>query len=183
MTYEGDNSVLLQQTARFILVKDKGEDLTKPSLAVRDDDFGGVINMLKYVSSMEIRRLKKIFEAEFESKVGMKTFWNEKHQRDIIEVSKLWGVLQLALGYVDTLEGMTDLKPYFTKVGKIFLKNLLTDTPQIYTYGFKIEQMESWKQLNEQEYFALTNTENIIPREKEPHQLLSRDGDWIRSRL
>lgn len=55
----------MQQTARFILVKDKGEELTKPNLNVRDDDFGGVINMLKYVSSMEIRRLKKIFEAEF----------------------------------------------------------------------------------------------------------------------
>ena len=55
----------MQQTARFILVKDKGEDLTKPNLNVRDDDFSAVINMVRYVSSMEIRRLKKIFQIEF----------------------------------------------------------------------------------------------------------------------
>jgi predicted methyltransferase len=52
VTYEGDNSVLLQQTARFILMKDKGEDLTKPNLFVRDDDIQAIIQMLKYVSAM-----------------------------------------------------------------------------------------------------------------------------------
>jgi hypothetical protein len=42
-------------------MKDNGEDLTKPNLTVRDDDIAGVAQMLKYVSAMEIRRLKKVF--------------------------------------------------------------------------------------------------------------------------
>jgi hypothetical protein len=29
------------------------------------------------------------------------------------------------------------------------MKNLLIDTPQVYSYGFKIEQVESWKELND----------------------------------
>lgn len=144
-TYEGDNSVLLQQTARFILVKDKGEELTKPSMKVRDDDLNAAILMLKYVNSMEVRRLKKIFEKEFEAGVPMKTFWNEKHQRDIIDVSKLWGVLQFLQGYAETLKETGNLKPFFVKVGKVFTKNLLVDVPQIFTYGFEIEEVESWK--------------------------------------
>lgn len=138
VTYQGDNSVLLQQTARFILMKDKGEDLSKPNLKVKDDDLSSVINMLRYVSSMEIRRLKKTFQVQFEAGTGMKNMWNEKYQRDIIEVSKLWGTLQLLQGFADTLKETEDLRTYFTKVGKVFTKNLLVDVPQIYTYGFEI---------------------------------------------
>lgn len=65
--------------------------------------------------------------------------WNEKHQRDIIEVSKLWGIRQLAQGFADTMKDLTELKSYFIKIGKVFVKNLLEDTPQIYTYGFRVE--------------------------------------------
>jgi hypothetical protein len=184
VTYEGDNSVLLQQTAKFILMKDKGEDLTKPSLSVRDDDIPAIIQMLKYVSAMEIRRLKKLFEKEVESGVAFKTMWNEKHQRDIIEVSKLWGVRQLVQGFADTMKDMVeDLKVYFGKVGKVFVKNLLGDTPQIYTYGFKVEGVESWKEFTEDEIWAMTHFGRLIENPKEEHQLLQREGSWLRSKL
>lgn len=89
---------------------------------------------------MEIRRLKKVFQTEFEGGIGFKTIWNEKYQRDIIDVSKLWGTLQLLQGFADTLKDMTDLKVFFTKVGKVFTKNLLNDVPQIYSYGFEIAE-------------------------------------------
>jgi hypothetical protein len=42
------------------------------------------------------------------------------------------------------------LKSYFEKVGKIFIKNLLEDTPQVYGYGFKVEEVESWKEFTEE---------------------------------
>lgn len=87
---------------------------------------------------MEIRRLKKVFQAQFEAGIPFKTIWNEKHQRDIIEVSKLWGVRQLVEGFLDTLKDVGSLRSYFTKIGKVFIKNLLDDTLQVFTYGFKI---------------------------------------------
>jgi hypothetical protein len=165
VTYEGDNSVLLQQTARFILMKDKGEELPKPPLLFRDDDIPSALQVLKYVSSMEIRRLKKLLEREVGSGVGFKTIWNEKHQRDIIEASKLWGVRQLAEGFVDTLKDTGELKEYFGKVGKVFVKSLLEDAPQIYTYGFRVEEVESWKNFTEEEFWAMTRLEKLIPND------------------
>lgn len=68
--------MLLQQTAKFILMKDKGEELTRPANLVRDDDLQGIIRVLKYVTSMEIRRLKKIIQEDVEAKIGFKTIWN-----------------------------------------------------------------------------------------------------------
>lgn len=47
--------------------------------------------------------------------------------------------MQWIQGFADTLKDIpSDLKPYFTKIGKVFAKNLLKDTPQIFTYGFVI---------------------------------------------
>lgn len=80
----------------------------------------------------------------------MKTFWNEKHQRDIIEVSKLWGVLQFLQGFAETIDETGSLKTFFSKVGKVFTKNMLTDTPQIFTYGFEVQEIESWKEFTEE---------------------------------
>jgi hypothetical protein len=45
----------------------------------------------------------------------------------------------LVQGFNDTLQGLINLKPYFTKIGKVFVKNLLQDVPQINTYGFIVE--------------------------------------------
>lgn len=84
--------------------------MQRPQDNIRDDNIEAVLKMLKYVSAMEINRLKKIFEVEFGNGVGMKTFWNEKHQRDLIEVSKLWGVTKLVQGVNIALKDITENK-------------------------------------------------------------------------
>lgn len=48
-------------------------------------------------------------------------------------------------GFADTLKDMKEVQGYFEKVGKVFAKNLLSDVPEVFTYGFKIEETESWK--------------------------------------
>jgi hypothetical protein len=70
VTYEGDNGVLLQQTAKFILADGREEDFVKPNQIVRDDDIFSVVQILKYVSAMEVKRLKKTLQKHYESGVG-----------------------------------------------------------------------------------------------------------------
>lgn len=87
-------------------------------------------------------------------------------------MSKLWGVLQFLQGFADTLSEMTDLKPYFTKIGKVFTKNLLIDVPQVYAYGFEIQEIESWKEFTDDEYWTLTHFSTPLNIPFEEHQIL-----------
>lgn len=68
----------------------------------------------------------------------MNTIWNERRQKEIIEVARFWSITQIIEGFIDTLNDVTDpeLKNYFYKVGKIFIKSLMKDAPQIFLYGF-----------------------------------------------
>lgn len=64
-------------------------------MKLRDDDVLAILAALKYVTSMEIKRLKGIFQKEFEQGRTLNKIWNEDYQRDILEVSKLWGYANL----------------------------------------------------------------------------------------
>lgn len=70
----------------------------------------------------------------------MNTIWNERRQKEIIEVARFWSITQIIEGFIDTLNDVTDpeLKNYFYKVGKIFIKGLMKDAPQIFLYGFNL---------------------------------------------
>ena len=66
VTYEGDNSVLLQQTGKFLLMTGGSEEPNKPATKIKDNDMPTIYNVLKYVCFKEVERLKKVFEKEFE---------------------------------------------------------------------------------------------------------------------
>ena len=140
---------MLQQTGKFLIMLPSGDEPAKPHSKIRDDDLPALSKALAYVTFKEVERLKNVFEKEFDNGGKMKTIWNEKHQRDIIEVAKLWGSMMLTKGYLATLSTLTENKEFFIKIGKLFGKKLLEETPQLYFYGFEIESVESWKNITE----------------------------------
>ena len=95
----------------------------------------------------------------------MNTIWNEKHQRHIIEVSKLWGVMMFAKGFISSIDAVKENNALFRKIGKVFCKKLLEDVPQIHFYGFEVETTDSWKLFTAEEYWAITHL--IKPIQKE----------------
>ena len=123
---------MLQQTGKFLIMLPSGDEPAKPNSKIKDDDLVSLSKALAYVTFKEVERLKNVFEKEFDNGGQMKTIWNEKHQRDIIETSKLWGSMMLTKGYLATLSTITENKEFFIKIGKLFGKKLIEETPQIY---------------------------------------------------
>lgn len=91
-------------------------------------------------------------------------------------MASLWGVKEILHGFMDSLQNERELKTYFEKVGKVMTRNLLEDTPQIFSYGFSVATTDSWKQFTPEEFEALTKFERLVASPYEPHQLLGRPG-------
>ena len=114
----------------------------------------------------------------------MKTIWNEKHQRDIINIAKLWGNMMFAKGYLFSLKLIKEHGDLLDKIGKVFAKKLLEDCPQVYFYGFEVETSDSWREFTEDEFWALSHLKKSINEgEIEGHKIVERKGDWIRAKL
>lgn len=96
-TYEGDNSVLLQQTARQLIMRSSPDSQKKrtPKMQFRDDDLESAVEALEYMSNLEVLRVKEAFEREVGNGSSIQTTWNVKLQKEIIELAKLWGTYML----------------------------------------------------------------------------------------
>ena len=65
-------------------MKEKEDELTKPSENVNSSDLSQLLSVFKYVSSCEIRNLKKLIQKAVEGGSDFKNVWNELYQTQII---------------------------------------------------------------------------------------------------
>ena len=77
---------LSDEAISFILMKEKEGDVKPPTkMKIKDNNLEDIIAILRYVNSMEIKRLKKAMQEQFSKsnkeseQVGFKTIWNEKY--------------------------------------------------------------------------------------------------------
>jgi hypothetical protein len=116
-----------------------------------------------------------------------KVVWNELLQTQILEVSKLWGRMTLLSSAMETLKTITDYKPFFEKIVKVFGLTLMKETKEMKFYGFNFTEGSVWKDITEDELEILRNLNRPIKREYEAHSYESRGNknvsDWIYSRL
>ena len=141
-TYEGDNSVLLQLTAKHLFKGELGTS-PKPGAIVDPNSIESMTAAAAYVSEREVERVRDSLGKALESGKDMEDIWNEDIQREVIEMSKIWGNYILIKSFSQTLDDIqAEHRPFYRKIGLVFCGQLILDIKRLPFYGLKFEPID-----------------------------------------
>lgn len=183
-TYEGDNTVLFQQTSKYLLFKFKlDKELPTAPKTFAGDDWTSAALALEHILVARLRRVKASMEALGEKGVGFQTIWNEHEQNALIEAAQLWGYMTLLQSIGSILPQIKEHQAFYRKICQGFTSYLTSKTTAFLQQGFTVHPVESWRNFSEEEFQAMINVNHPIELEREPMQLHPREEQWFRAKL
>lgn len=173
VTYEGDNSLLLQLTGKFLL-KLEPKNTPRPE-GVELRSLGSAEAVAEYVAEREIERLKELIGREMTSGGrDMQDIWNLSVQREAIEVSKIWGNYVLIRNYRASLGQVpAEHRDFYTKIGHVFAYRLLRDIGRLPFYGFQLPSADLTRDFTQEDREVLFYA--FEPFEEEPKYVLNSE--------
>jgi hypothetical protein len=145
-TFEGDNTVLLQQTSKFLLFKlNLDKDFAQLRRTFSSSSREDAIAALEYAVVQQLRGVKERIEALGDQQVPFKTIWNEKEQVALVRASEIWGFMTLLQLLEQGLQKVDQHPAFFRKVAHNFTHSLLRRVPELEAEGFKVQWTEPWK--------------------------------------
>ncbi|MBS1890179.1 MAG: hypothetical protein JST59_02720 [Actinobacteria bacterium] len=172
VTYEGDNTVLLQLTARQLLKSEQASS-PKPGAIVDPRSIDSMMVAAAYVSDREVERIKECIGKALESGKDMESIWNEDLQRELVEVSKIWGYYTMIKHCSVVLKGTSpNYRPLYSKICMVFCGQLIMSIKRLPFYGLKFEPIDVMTVFSEEEkdvLFSIYDPFGLL----EPYQLNS----------
>jgi hypothetical protein len=141
-TYEGDNSVLLQQTSNFILFKtDLSKEFGNIKKAFLSTSWSDAANALEYVVTQRLIEVKKRMEAHEERDQPFKKIMNELEQVSFIRLAEIWGFMTMLRMLEAVLPTIRTHKEFYNKICAGFTRFVVGRVPELQIYDFVIEEV------------------------------------------
>ena len=143
VTYEGDNTVLLQLTAKYLFKSEPGTT-PKPSAIIDPNSIESMVAAAAYVSEREVERMREALGKALGSGKEMEDIWSEDLQREIIEMSKIWGNYIFINYFSLTLQDTpAEFRSIYRKIGTVFCNQLILDIKRLPFYGLRFEPTDA----------------------------------------
>lgn len=100
----------------------------------------------------EVQRLRESLGKQMGSGRDMQQIWNEDMQREVIEVSKIWGNYTLIRYFAETLRNTPEeYQQFYNKIGLVFSVQVLKDIGRMSFYGLTLNEKDPVDQFTKED--------------------------------